>query len=446
MNFLKRFLALTEYTIPYGYEYTLEKHLPSGYNKDQWGNYFYEIGKSKTLFTAHLDTASDKYEKVKHIIKYDDNNKKDIIVSTDKTTILGGDNKAGCLILFYMIENQIPGLYYFFVGEESSVHKNFPYGSLMVIENNPLKFLKYERAISFDRKETGQLVTRQIARECCSEMFAGQLIGKFRKLGLEFVKDNTGYYTDSAFFVDEITEIVNLSCGVYNEHTVNEYVNISYVKRMAEACVQIDWEALVTSSTRRFNLKSSNFKENNFVIDTRKEIDEAILKTNNHFLFEEVFNIFDDLYFFCHEIRNYKNYLLNFKEGRVYHFTKWHEDETYAIKIVDEKIHVYKYVYNLNIKTINTNKTLTPIYWYTNSVSFSSINDFKKYLGFGKLDNLNLLLTLKKEFGKQNKITDANFNYFLSLKETSKEEVINLFNKSGFNLIKIGKGYELGKI
>ena len=52
MNFLKTFLALTEYTIPFGYEHTLERLLPEGFTKDQWGNYFYEIGDSKTLFTA----------------------------------------------------------------------------------------------------------------------------------------------------------------------------------------------------------------------------------------------------------------------------------------------------------------------------------------------------------------------------------------------------------
>ena len=444
MNFLKTFLALTEYTIPFGYETTLERLLPEGFRKDKWGNYFYEIGESKTLFTAHLDTASDKYEKVKHIITYDSN--MEVVVSTDKTTILGADNKAGCLVLFYMIQNQVPGLYYFFVGEEMAVHQNFPYGSLMVLENDVTKFFKYERAISFDRKEKGQLVTRQIGRECCSEMFAGQLINKFSKLGISLEKDRTGYYTDSAFFIDIIPEIVNISCGVYNEHTVDEYVNLSYVKKLAEACIQINWETLVVSSSRKFNLKTSNHKDDIFLIDSRKDTDEAILKTKNHKLFEEVFNLFDDLYFFCHEIRNYHNYLLFFKEERVYHFTKWHEDETYAVKIMNDKIYVFRYTYNLNSKVINTRKTNTGIYWYNNSVKMDSINDLKIYLGFEKLDNLSLLLNIKKEFGKENKITDAKFNYILKTKETNKEEITDLFNKTGFNLIKIGKGYELAKL
>ena len=443
MNFLKTFLALTKYTIPFGYEHTLEPLLPEGYHKDKWGNYFYEIGASKTLFTAHLDTASDKYEKVNHIISYTDN---EVIVSTDKTTILGGDNKAGCLILFYMIQNQVPGLYYFFVGEEMSVHNNFPYGSLMVIENETPKFHKYEKAISFDRKEMGQLVTRQIGRDCCSDIFSGQVINRFAKLGINLTKDRTGYYTDSAFFVDIIPEIVNISCGVYNEHTVNEYVNINYVKKLAEACILLNWETLIISSSRKHNLLSSNYKDDIFQIDSRVDNDDVILKTRSHILFEQVFNIFDDLYFYCHEIRNYNNYLLYFKEDRVYHFTKWHEEETYSIKITNGIIYVYKYIYNLNIRVINTKKTNTPIYWYNNSVNFDSIEKLKTYLGFGKLDNLSLLVLIKKEFGKENKITEAKFNYTIKLKETNKEEVYKLFNKTGFNLIKIGKGYELGKL
>jgi hypothetical protein len=84
MNFKELFLKLTEYTVPFGYEETLEPLLPSGWKKDNIGNYYYEIGNSKTLFTSHLDTACKEREKVNHIV---DGN----IIKTDGTTILGGD-------------------------------------------------------------------------------------------------------------------------------------------------------------------------------------------------------------------------------------------------------------------------------------------------------------------------------------------------------------------
>ena len=94
-EFKSLFLKLTEYTIPFGDEDKLESILPSGYQKDSTGNYYYEIGNSETLFTTHLDTFSAEYEKVNHVI----DEKDPYIIRTDETTILGGDNKLGCTIL-----------------------------------------------------------------------------------------------------------------------------------------------------------------------------------------------------------------------------------------------------------------------------------------------------------------------------------------------------------
>jgi hypothetical protein len=69
MNFKETFLKLTDFTIPFGHEQELEPHLPDGWKKDSIGNYYYEIGNSETLFTSHLDVATDKREKVNHIIE-----------------------------------------------------------------------------------------------------------------------------------------------------------------------------------------------------------------------------------------------------------------------------------------------------------------------------------------------------------------------------------------
>ena len=83
MNFKENFLKLTEYTIPFGYESDIEHLLPSGWKKDSVGNYYYQIGSSETLFTSHLDVATDEKVKINHVIKGN-------IIKTDGTTILGG--------------------------------------------------------------------------------------------------------------------------------------------------------------------------------------------------------------------------------------------------------------------------------------------------------------------------------------------------------------------
>jgi hypothetical protein len=229
MNIKDTFLKLTEYTIPFGEEHTLEKYLPNGFVKDSVGNYYIQIGDSDTLFTTHLDTFSSKYEKVNHII---DGN----IIKTDGNTILGGDNKVGTTILLYLIHNKKPGTYYFFIGEEPIISGGL-YGSTKIYNENPNFFKNFKRAIAFDRREKGSIITRQMGRKCCSDEFANDLISKF---SLPHFIDTTGYYTDTAVFMNTIPECTNISCGVYNEHYNDEYVDIEYVEKLANDVLKIE--------------------------------------------------------------------------------------------------------------------------------------------------------------------------------------------------------------
>lgn len=404
MNFLKYFLKLTEYTTPFGYESDLEYLLPNGWKKDTIGNYYYEIGNSTTLFTAHLDNACTKREKINHII---DGN----IIKTDGTTILGGDNKAGCLVLFYMIKNNVPGTYYFFIGEEMSVHKNYPHGSLLAIESNEKYFTKFKRVISFDRKEKGQLITRQLGKNCCSNEFADYIISEFKDNGIIYEKDKTGYYTDSAFFSDIIPEIINLSVGVWNEHCKNEYVDIEYIKSVAISSIKVKWE----------NSPIGRKIDKKYVTDTRKDIDNEDGLSDDQKLFSKIFEIMDELYFVCHEFRSYQNYVLNFKSGRVYHFVKWHEDDEMTISISNG--------------VINCNGNI-----------YKNINDFKKSLGIESLSSDDFYkLMFDKFLGNNNKLTDAVFNYLMYQKNGNIESLEEDFLKDGWILSKIGKGYEIVK-
>jgi len=400
MDFSKLFIDLTQYTIPFGYESDIENFLPVGWKKDSVGNYYYEIGQSETLFTSHLDTASSKKEKINHIVQGD-------IIKTDGTTILGGDNKAGCVILFYLIENKIPGTYYFFLGEESSVHKNFPHGSLLAIEANPNFFKKFKRAISFDRKETGQLITRQLGYNCCSDDFASALISEFSKYGIKYEKDNTGYYTDSAFFGNLISEITNLSSGVWNEHTTNEYVDISYIKSVAIAASKVNWELLPTKR-----------EIDKFEPDMRSDTKQGML-SKDHKIFREVFTMLDELYFVCREIRNYKSYLSHFKSGRKYHFTKWHEDDELTLSIQNGKIN-------------------------SNGIEYRNIEDFKRHLGIEKMNRQKFFNLMIDEFDKNNdKLSNARFHYLFYQKGGDRKKFERDLRKSGWLLTKIGKGYQL---
>ena len=240
MRIKRKFLQLTRTTIPHGSETKLKCYLPKGYQTDKFGNYYLQIGENpSTMFTCHLDTASKKIVKVNHVFegKY---------IKTDGTSILGADDKAGMCVILYMIEKKVPGLYYFFIGEEVGC-----IGSSDLSEEFEHKNIT--KVVSFDRRGTNSIITRQIYGKCCSNKFALALSEAFKKADptLNLKPDDSGLITDSAQFMDLVTECTNISVGYYNEHTVNEKQDIEYLTKLCKAVVKIDWEDLPVSKSKK---------------------------------------------------------------------------------------------------------------------------------------------------------------------------------------------------
>ena len=232
MNIKETFLRLTEYTFPHGTEHKLYHFLPKGVQEDGVGNYYIKIGDSDTMFACHLDNCSSKYEKVNHKIGVQ-------FIETDGTTILGADDKAGMTVILYMIENKVPGLYYFFVGEEVGC-----IGSSAAASS--LNFSNYTKCISFDRRGYGSVITEQMMGVCCSDEFAKDLSAQLNKanLSFNFKPDPTGIFTDSACFVDIIPECTNISVGYFNEHHEIEKQDIRFLINLCEAVIKVDWNSL----------------------------------------------------------------------------------------------------------------------------------------------------------------------------------------------------------
>lgn len=254
---IKKFIELTNYTYIYGEEDQLEKHLPDNILMDSIGNYFIKIGNSDTMFCSHLDTAAYVNEKVEHefwkskgklfvgtkgdIIKKTYKNKKgeEIEYEAKTGTLLGADDKAGVVIMLNMIENNIPGLYYFFIGEEVG-----RIGSSAAYKNHSSLFKEYKKCISFDRRGYGSIISKQMGAVCCSSEFVSSLSKEFKKFGMDFKDDPTGVYTDSATFMDVIPECTNLSVGYFDEHTEFETQDLTYLVKLSNVCLKIDWDSL----------------------------------------------------------------------------------------------------------------------------------------------------------------------------------------------------------
>lgn len=246
MNIKETFLKLTSRTYPHGYEAELFHLLPKNLETDEFGNLYKQIGENpSTMFACHLDTATSVLTEVTHV---EEGN----IIKTDGTTILGADDKAGVTILMYMMENKVPGLYYFFLGEEVGC-----VGSKKVSAKHSEKKLEnITKVVSFDRRGTTSIITHQCSSRCCSDEFGDALANALNSAGAEvcdndavlsFKKDPTGLYTDSAQFTKIYPECTNISVGYQSEHTWNEQQDIKHLEKLAKAAILVDWESLPIS-------------------------------------------------------------------------------------------------------------------------------------------------------------------------------------------------------
>lgn len=235
MNIKEKFLELTSRTYPHGTEEDVFPLLNPELQKDEFGNLFIKIGESDVMFTSHLDTATSALTAVNHV--FDGK-----IIKTDGKSILGADDKAGVTIMLYMIENKIPGLYYFFLGEEVGC-----IGSRKVA--NVQKDQKIEginKVISFDRRGNDSVITFQSSQRCCSDVF-GEALSKQLNLAddtFSYKNDPTGILTDSVQFIKIYSECTNISVGYKSEHTFSEQQDIEHLTKLAEACLKVDWNSL----------------------------------------------------------------------------------------------------------------------------------------------------------------------------------------------------------
>lgn len=237
------FLGLTEVTVPHGSEYMFYH----GYMRalididltQRGENFYYVVGDglaSKTLFCSHLDTAGrDVSRKVYH-------QEFNSTIFTRGDTILGADNKAGVATLLYLINQGVPGTYYFFAGEEVG-----GIGSRFASQNDTEFFKHFDRAIAFDRRDKGSIISHQWGGRCASPDFVSALSGEYGSSGVKMHGDPGGSFTDTASFTDQIEECTNISIGFNREHSTSESLNIDYAYQVAMASAQVDWESLPTA-------------------------------------------------------------------------------------------------------------------------------------------------------------------------------------------------------
>ncbi|NBP03376.1 MAG: hypothetical protein EBU90_25470 [Proteobacteria bacterium] len=283
-NVRSTFLSLTTKTYPHFPDCRHEKEvlqfLPGDLKRDKVGNFYKIVGDANptTMFTCHLDTADSaqvetnllsvkgRVSEEGYSFRLIKTGSGDEIIHTDGRSILGADDKAGTAVMLYMIDNNVPGLYYFFIGEErGGVGSN----ALSSIFTTVDYLQNIKRCVSFDRRRTTSIITHQLGRQCCSNEFGQALAREYSKGGVSLSLDTTGVYTDSASFMDDISECTNISVGYYNEHRTTEMLNITYLEKLAVASTKVDWNSL--PSVRKVGYNQEILKKHKELIDEIKK-------------------------------------------------------------------------------------------------------------------------------------------------------------------------------
>ena len=117
-------------------------------------------------------------------------------------------------------------------------------GSRGILNDKPKFFEKYKKCISFDRKGYSSVITKMKGDVCCSDKFANSLVSQLNKYIGGYEKDPTGRHCDSHVFVGTIPECTNISVGYFNEHTEYETQNITFLEKLCNAVIKVDWENL----------------------------------------------------------------------------------------------------------------------------------------------------------------------------------------------------------
>lgn len=204
----------------------LEQELFRIYDTVEYGDgYLYAKGDIPIILTAHLDTV---HKELPMEIVYKDDG------SVSSPQGIGGDDRCGVYMILEIIKKYKCHVL-FFEDEETGGE-----GSNKFISTETCKSLKgnIQYAIELDRRGKTDAVFYN-----CDNYDFEDFVTK------EYWKTAYGSFSDICHICPEIgCAGVNLSCGYYNAHTLDEYVileemenNIKEVKKLIERTTDKDW-------------------------------------------------------------------------------------------------------------------------------------------------------------------------------------------------------------
>lgn len=156
-----------------------------------------------------------------------------------KQAPLGGDDTAGVWLMLNLLNDEVPGLYVFFRGEERGSQ-----GSRYAITHDPGLFKGIKKAVALDRRGYTDVITTQGGRRTCSDAFANELA---TQLGGGYRPSGLGIHCDSAELTSLVPECTNVSVGYFDEHHPQEKLDLNFVEDLFHKLKKVEWDTLPVS-------------------------------------------------------------------------------------------------------------------------------------------------------------------------------------------------------
>ena len=222
------------------YEYLQKTIVDLGYSYviDPAGNHWVEVGKPKDypyLFACHIDTVH-KADGTVLTTNYTANGRQYIGLANKRMGCLGADDGVGIYLSLKMMAAGVKGTYVFIRGEEKGL-----IGAEYISTHMKEKLSQFLMCIEVDRQGTDEIIIEQAMGKCASTEFAEALANS---LDMGHRVSYNGIYTDNSLFTGYIPECVNIAAGYDRQHTDKERLDMTYLNKLAEAIVKVEWGKL----------------------------------------------------------------------------------------------------------------------------------------------------------------------------------------------------------
>lgn len=100
-------------------------------------------------------------------------------------------------------------------------------------ECHPEFITAHTHAIAFDRRGTGDIITKQFNQRCCSEVFAADIAQRLQceNLQITLAANSNGDCTDTLSYAHLVHECSNISSGYSKEHSGQETLDVTSSNR-----------------------------------------------------------------------------------------------------------------------------------------------------------------------------------------------------------------------